>query len=142
MAVFFTVFQNTRKGGNKLWYARAVHPGSIDLDTIAERIQRNCSMKKSDCLAVMTEMVEVMNDALQNSEKVRIEGLGTFYIGLRSGGAIDEKEFNANEYIKGCRVGFLAEGKRTKNGVTRAFTSGITYKKTSGFGKTTETPTT
>jgi hypothetical protein len=35
---------------------------TTDLSALAERIQRNCTAKKSDVLAVLTELVEVMQD--------------------------------------------------------------------------------
>lgn len=129
MAISYVTYQDTRKGGNHLWYGRAVHPTTIGLNEIADRIQRNCSMKKSDVLAVLTEMIEVMNDEMQNSNKVKLDGLGTFYINLRSGGAIDEKSYNANEHIRGFRVKFLASGKKSNGIFTRTFTNGLTVKK-------------
>lgn len=137
MAISYVTYQNTRRGGNKLWYGRAVHHTTIGTDVIAERIQRNCSLKKSDVLAVLTELVEVMNDEMQNSNKVKLNGLGTFFINLRSGGAIDEAEYNASEYVKGFRVKFLAEGKKSNGQFTRTFLEGIKVQKAVGAKKTT-----
>ena len=37
------------------WYARPVYTGTLDLNGIAELIQRNSTAKKSDALAVLTE---------------------------------------------------------------------------------------
>ena len=124
-AIQYVTYQDNRKNGTNLWYGRAVYPSTIDLDAIAERIQQNCSMKKSDVMAVLTELIETMRYELQNSNKVKLDGFGTFYIGLRSKGAIDEKDFNANEYVKGFRVKFLAEGKMQNGKITRTFTEGI-----------------
>ena len=69
-------------GAYNKWYARPVYNGTVDLDWIAERIQRNSTAKKSDAKAVLTEMVEVITDALQNSQRVKIDGFGTFKIGI------------------------------------------------------------
>ena len=124
-AIQYVTYQDNRKNGTNLWYGRAVYPSTIDLNAIAERIQQNCSMKKSDVMAVLTELIETMRYELQNSNKVKLDGFGTFYIGLRSKGAIDEKDFNANEYVKGFRVKFLAEGKKQNGKITRTFTEGI-----------------
>ena len=41
------------------------------LKQLADRIQRQCSMTKGDVLAVLTELVTVMKDELQNSHKVK-----------------------------------------------------------------------
>lgn len=135
MAISYVLYQDTRKGGSHLWYGRAVHHTTVDLEKIAERIQRNCSLKKSDVMGVLTEMVEVMNDEMQNSNKVKIDGLGTFYIGIRSSGTIDEKDYNPQDNIKGFRVNFLAEGKKYNGKMTRAFTYGLKVQKAVGANK-------
>jgi len=125
MAVQYVTKQDKRKSGNQLWYGRAIHPTTVDLDTLAERIQRNCSMTKGDVLAVLTEMVSVMRDELQNSNKVKINGLGTFSVGLRTTGTEKEEDFNAVDNIKAFVVNFLAEGKVHNGKVVRTFTEGI-----------------
>lgn len=91
------------------YYARAVMTDEFNLEAIADRIQRNCSMKKSDVLAVLTEMVEVMRDELQASHTVRIDGLGTFKIGIKSSYAKSDTDFNVSQHIHGCRVNFRPE---------------------------------
>ena len=108
-----------------MWYGRAVHPSTVDLDVIAERIQRTCSMTKGDVLAVLTEMVSVMRDELQNSNKVKIDGLGTFYITLRTQGALAVEDFNANDNVTGFNVRFLAEGRVQNGKLVRTFIDGI-----------------
>lgn len=125
MAIQYVTKQDNRKNGNNLWYGRAIHPATINLDALAERIQHNCSMTKGDVLAVLTEMVSVMNYELQNSNKVKIDGLGTFYMGIRTSGAASEDKFNAQENIKAFTVNFLAEGKKTNGKLVRTFTDGI-----------------
>lgn len=125
MAIQYVTKQDKRKTGTGQWYGRAIHPTTVDLQTVAERIQRSCSMTKGDVMAVLTEMVNVMRDELQNSNKVRVDGLGTFYISLRTKGAATEKEFNANDNVVGFSVRFLAQGRKGNNGMTRTFLDGI-----------------
>ena len=91
------------------WYARPVYTGTIDLNGIAEMIQRNSTAKKSDALAVLTEMVEVISDALKSSQRVHIDGFGTFKIGMSSKGASAVGDFTINENLKGVRVLFQPE---------------------------------
>lgn len=134
-AIQYVTYQNNRKNGNGLWYGRAVHPTTVGLEQIADRVQQNCSMKKSDVMAVLIEMVETMKYELQNSNKVQLDGFGTFYIGIRSKGALSEEKFNANEYVNGFRVGFLAEGKKQNGKITRTFTDGLRVIKAVGTAK-------
>lgn len=135
MALQYVIYQDNRKNGGKLHYARAVHPSTVTLDTIAERIQHNCSMTKGDCLAVMNEMITVMKQELQNSNKVRLDGLGTFYLSMISSGAISEELYDINRCLKGFRVKYLAEGKKQNGKLTRTFTDGLKVKRAVGFQK-------
>ncbi len=91
------------------YYAKAVHTDTVGLDVLAERIQRNCTAKKSDCVAVLTELVEVLKDELMASHVVKIDGLGSFKVGLKSKYAKTDSEFNAAQHITGSRVNFLPE---------------------------------
>lgn len=113
MAVLYKLYQNNRKNSSTIgqWYARATMTNDVNLDKMADIIQRNCSMKKSDVLAVLTELVEVMQDELQASHRVKIDGFGSFKIGLRSKGAESAKQFSATKHITGLRVNFQPEVK-------------------------------
>ena len=90
------------------WYGRAVVYQTMDLNAVADLIQRNCSMKRSDVWAVLTELVEVIKDGIQDSKAVKLDGLGTFKIGISTKGAEKPEEFDASN-IKGFKVLFNAE---------------------------------
>ena len=110
--VFYRLIQNKNEGMEKAylkWFAHPVVTETVDLDYIADRIQRNSTAKKSDAKAVLTEMVEVMADCLQNSQRVKIEGLGAFKIGLNSKGADSEEQFNVGENVTNVRIIFQPE---------------------------------
>lgn len=126
----FKVVQDNREGSKKLFYGKAVHENIIETKALAHRIQQNCSMKESDVNAVLTELVEVIGDELKNSNKVHLNGLGYFYLGLRTVGAASAEDFTVQENVKGVRVNFLPEGTRNINGsITRTFTEGIKLKR-------------
>ena len=112
MAHYYKLVQNTNEQMPKAyqkWFARPVYIDTIDLDDVAELIQRNSTAKKSDARAVLTEMVEVISDALKASKRVKIDGFGTFKIGLSSRGADTPENFNTSENIRGARVLFQPE---------------------------------
>ena len=108
MAVKYKLMQNGDEDSAYFgqYYAKAVHTDEINLEKVAERVQRNCSMKKSDCLAVLTELVEVMKDELQASHSVRIDGLGTFKVGIKGSYAKTAAAFNPAKNISGYKVNF------------------------------------
>ena len=101
----------TKRSGK--WYARAVPTAVIGTRQLAEIIQRNCTVKRSDVVAVIEEMVEVMKDQMQDSKRVKLEGFGSFKIGIQSKGAQTAAKFSVAEHVKGLRVVFMPE--RTKD---------------------------
>ena len=79
MAVFYRLSQVTspkQKGYGK-WYPRAVITQTVDTNELAEIMQRNCTVKKSDIMAVITELIETMQDQLQDSKRVKLNGFGS-----------------------------------------------------------------
>lgn len=111
MAVNYRLMKNNNASSANYgrYYAKAVHTETVGLDALAERIQRNSTAKKSDVLAVLTELAEVMKDELMASHVVKINGLGSFKIGLKSKYAKTDSEFNASQHISGCKVNFRPE---------------------------------
>lgn len=121
MAVFYKLYQSKRTGKSyDKWYARATQPTTVDLEKIADIVQQNCSLKRSDVKAVLSELVEVMTDQLQAGNRVKLDGFGTFKIGLRSKGANAPEEFSVQRHVVSAHVLFLpqarvgADGKRVK----------------------------
>ncbi len=118
MAVKYKLRQCTNQKSEDYgsYYAQAVMTGECNLNQLSERVQRNCSMKKSDVLAVLTEMVEVLKDELQASHKVVIEGLGTFKIGIKGTYAKTAAAYNASKNISGFKVNFRPQYSLEKTG--------------------------
>ncbi len=110
MALKYKMYKSTRndKTANK-WYARAVHEDTIDLNGLASIMQANCTVKESDILAVLRELVETMTRELQSSKRVKIDGFGTFKIGLSSKGADTAADFKASTNITGTHMLFQPE---------------------------------
>lgn len=114
MAVNYKIYQSKANNASKgLYYARAAYRESVGLKKLAEIMQANCTVKYSDILAVLTELL--------NSNSVKIEGLGTFRVTLKSKGCANLKEFKPQNHIIGARVRFAPEvykdivsGKRVK----------------------------
>ena len=149
MSVYYRLYQNKLKNSKDYgkYFARAVHTDMVDLDDIAEIIERNCTLKRSDVKACLTELVEVMRDKMQSSNKVRINGLGIFKINVKSTGVDAPGDFKGTN-ITGYRVNFAPEhtvikakgadvdGKPTSSHVNSYYLfEGISAKRASLFGE-------
>lgn len=127
MAVFYKLYQNNNKNfvNKGKWYARSVITETVDTNQLAARIQRNCTVKKSDVLAVLTELTEVMQDELQASHRVKLNGIGSFKIGISTGPADTAKDFQPAKHLKGLHVLFSPEMKKDASQMrTRALLNG------------------
>jgi predicted histone-like DNA-binding protein len=131
MAVLYRLSQNKMSSSKAYgkWFAQAVMTGTIDTDALAEIMQRNCTVKKSDILAVISELIETMQDQLQNSKRIKLNGFGAFKLGIENaaGGAATAAEFSAGKNIKGLHVLFQPEVKTDTTGQRRkTFVTGCT----------------
>ena len=135
MAVNFKIYQSNRKGGtNGKFYARAAHRETINTNDLAEVMQNNSTVKRSDIVAVLTELSEVLRQELQRSNKVHIDGIGTFKVGIRSKGAKTAKEFNATDNIVGSRILFMPETTIDANGNrVKALLAGLKVKEAASY---------
>ena len=111
MSVLYRLHQDQSHGTARSgkWYARMVPVGVIDTRALAEIIQRNCTVKKADVMAVIEELVEVMKDQMQDSKRVKLDGFGSFKIGINCRGARSAKAFTVTDNIEGLHVVFTPE---------------------------------
>ena len=113
MAVFYKLYQDNRTSSKfkGQWYARAVHTGTVDIDDLAEEMQANCTVKRADIVAVLSELVETMKKHLQMSHRVKLDRLGSFKIGMSTKPALTVGEFTASNNVKSVHVLFQPETK-------------------------------
>lgn len=104
------------KGYGK-WYPRAVITQTVDTEQLATIMQRNCTLKKADIVAVISELIETMADQLQDSKRVKLNGFGSFKIGIRGEGADSAADFSTSKNIKGLHVLFQPEVKTDGSGL-------------------------
>ena len=129
--LLYNLYQDNRKESvNKgKWYARAKHLGTIDTEGLIAEIEKICTVSDADVVAVLRALVFVMNQKLQESYKVKLNGLGTFSIGIKTIPADEDYEFSVQKNIVGAKVNFLAEGHKDEVGgpVRRQFLKGLSY---------------
>ena len=95
----------TEKSAPPRYYAQAQARGDVTIREMAERIQSTCTVHKSDVYAVLVALEDVVAEALQNGEIVRLGELCTLQVGLSGKGAMTEDEFDVS-LIKRAKVNF------------------------------------
>ena len=95
----------SEKGTPPKFYAQAQARGDVSLREMAERIQTSCTVHKSDVYAVLVALEDVVADAIQNGEIVRLGDLCTLQVSLLGKGAISEEDYNT-ALIKRAKINF------------------------------------
>ena len=101
------------------YYATAVYDNHfVGTDEIADFIQRQASVKKSDIKAVLQELGEAMKHFFEMGQKIKLEGIGILKVGFSSIGVTKAEDCGAST-ITTRRVLFQPETERVVVGQTR-----------------------
>ena len=93
------------KGTPPKYYAQAQARGDVNIREMSERIQSACTVNKADVYAVLVALEDVIAEALQNGEIVRLGDLCTLQVSLSGKGALTEEDYNTS-LIKKKRINF------------------------------------
>ena len=94
------------------WFATAVYDQHfITTEELANYIQQQASVKKSDIKAVLDELGGAMKHYFELGQKVKLEGIGIFKVGFSSIGTTEKEDCGAQN-ITVRRVLFQPETER------------------------------
>ena len=93
------------KGTPPKFYAQAQARGDVNIREMSERIQSACTVNKADVYAVLVALEDVIAEALQNGEIVRLGELCTLQVSLSGKGALTEEDYN-DSFIKKAKIIF------------------------------------
>ena len=114
MSQKFTKLQNNNKKSTAYgkWFATAVYDQRfVETEELANYIQQQASVKKSDIKAVLDELGGAMKHYFELGQKVKLDGIGLFKVGFSSIGAADKVDCTAAT-ITTRRVLFQPETER------------------------------
>ena len=94
------------------WFATAVYDQHfIETEQLADFIQTQASVKKSDIKAVLDELGSAMKHFFELGQKVKLDGIGIFKVGFSSIGTVEKEDCGAQN-ITTRRVLFQPETER------------------------------
>ncbi len=110
---------NIRSTACGKWFAKAVYDKSfIGTKQLAEFIQTQASVKRSDIIAVLDELGAAMKHFFEMGQKVKLDGIGIFKVGFSSIGAEKVEDLGVQN-ITTRRVLFTPETTRVVTGQSR-----------------------
>ena len=123
--LLYRKYQNQNKKSNAYGktFARVVPTGTMDTDEICKHIAEHGTIYTSDIVkGVVEKFINCFEELLLEGYKLKLDGLGTFYLAGRCEGAEDEKTFDASKF-KSVMVRFLADQSKRSEYTTRLMTS-------------------
>ena len=115
--------QNKKSNGYGKTYARMVPVGTLDTNDICKHIAKHGTIYTSDIVkGVVEKFINCFEELLLEGYKLKLDGLGTFYLSVNTEGAETEKDFNPASNIKKVRVVFLGDKAKSSEYATKVMT--------------------
>ena len=128
MSLFIKKYQYNNEKNEKAfgkWYGRAVIIDKVQIEELAAEIEDNCTVKRADILAVLSELGPTIKKVLQRSMKVVIPYLGSFKLAVKSTGTEAIEDFDLKKNITNVRVLFYPETKVDNGRMVKELTRGV-----------------
>ena len=126
--ILYEVYKNDIKDSESVmygkWYARLKSIETLSLTKLAKHISEHGSVFTQDVVeGVMVKFRNCLLEMLLESKKVKIAGLGTFYLTAEctKGGADKEEDFNVNQHLAALHIRFLPDQTAEDNISSREF---------------------
>ena len=126
--ILYEVYQNDIKDNESVmfgkWYARLKSIETLSTEKLAKHISEHGSVFTADVVeGVMKKVKTCLIEMLLESKKVKIAGLGTFYLTAEctKGGADKEEDFNVNQHLAALHIRFLPDQAAEDNLSSREF---------------------
>ena len=123
--IFYRKYQNKNRKSNAFGktYARVVPVGTMDTDQICAHIAEHGTIYTSDIVkGVVEKFINCFEELLLEGYKLKLNGLGTFYLSVKTEGTETEEEFIPNANIKKVRVVFLGDQAKRSEYATKVMT--------------------
>ena len=126
--ILYEVYQNDIKDSDSVmfgrWYARLKSVETLSTEKLAKHISEHGSVFTADVVeGVMKKFKNCLLEMLLESKKVKVSGLGTFYLTCEctKGGAEKESDFNVNQHLEALHIRFLPDQTQEDNLSSREF---------------------
>ncbi len=126
MALIYRKYQNkgTRSKSFGKWFGKLVNTGTLDTDALCRHIQEHGSIYTADVVkGVVEKFIQCFDHLLMDGHRIKLDGLGTFYLRIETKGAEAKDEFTPENFLSlglGFRWDKSAKSEYSRACVTRA----------------------
>ncbi len=116
------------KDGKKLFHPQAVSRGLVTTKQLGDDIAEKSAMTRGDVLSVIDNMISLIKKALRDGKSVKLDGIGSLYITVKSNGngVEDLRDLSINQ-IDHAHIVFREEKTRTAGKTRATLSDDISY---------------
>ncbi len=116
------------KDGKKLFHPQAVSRGVVSTKQLGDDIAEKSAMTRGDVLSVIDNMITLIKKALRDGKSVKLDGIGSLYITVKSNGyGVEDLRDLSVKQIQNAHIVFREEKSRKPSGTRAALSDDITF---------------
>ena len=104
-------------------YGRLMHMDTLNTSDLCRHIMKHGTIFTPDVVkGVIERFVMCFEELLLEGNKIKLDGLGTFYLSINTEGVSDREQFTANN-VKALRIKFIGDQSKESEYATKMLTS-------------------
>ena len=123
---------NSKNNAYGKTYGRLIHVDTLNTSDLCRHMMKHGTIYTPDVVkGVVERFVMCFEELLLEGNKIKLDGLGTFYLSVSTEGADNEEQFTANN-VKAIRIKFIGDQSKESEYGTRMLTSKAKIQSMSG----------
>ena len=114
---------NSKNSAYGKTYGRLVCHDTMNTSDLCRHMMKHGTIFTSDVVkGVVEKFINCFEELLMEGNKIKLDGLGTFYLSVSTEGADNEEQFTANN-VKAIRIKFIGDQSKESEYATKMLTS-------------------
>ena len=123
---------NSKNNAYGKTYGRLVYVDTLDTSDLCRHMMKHGTIYTPDVVkGVVERFVMCFEELLLEGNKIKLDGLGTFYLSVSTEGVVNEDQFTANN-VKAIRIKFIGDQSKESEYATKMLTSKAKFQSMGG----------
>ena len=123
---------NSKNNAYGKTYGRLIHVDTLNTSDLCRHMMKHGTIYTPDVVkGVVERFVMCFEELLLEGNKIKLDGLGTFYLSVSTEGVDNEDQFTANN-VKAIRIKFIGDQSKESEYATKMLTSKAKFRSVNG----------
>ena len=123
---------NSKNNAYGKTYGRLIHVDTLNTSDLCRHMMKHGTIYTPDVVkGVVERFVMCFEELLLEGNKIKLDGLGTFYLSVSTEGVDNEEQFTANN-VKAIRIKFIGDQSKESEYATKMLTSKAKFRSVTG----------